>query len=499
VSKPGSPPRILVVGGGITGLASAYELTVHAPEIETLLVEERERLGGNVLTVRRDGFLLDGGPDSFLRTKPAAAELCRELGLGDELVEPLPSASRVYVVHSGELVPLPAGMALAVPTRLRPLMDSPLLGWWGKLRILGDLFIETPAEEASDQSVAAFLLRHFGRQATERLAGPLLGGIFAGDIEHLSMRSTFPQLIEIERRHGSLIRGLFAAESRRAQSAATERLSVRDDPLDPRNLVDLVRWLQRARRAPVSPFMSLRRGMGTLVDALAHRLPARAVNTQVGLRELRRCSDARWEALLSDGRRERFDAVVACLPAHAAARVLGTDPVKAELSAIPYVSTATVFFAVDNSRLKRPLDGSGFIVPRSEGRLLASTWVSSKWPNRAPEGMALVRVFLGGAREPQLLGTSGDDDLVAIATAELERLLGPLGSVLFTQVFRWPLANPQPLVGHRDRVARVRDWLAAAPGVYLAGSAYEGVGISDCIRQGRSAAWEALCRVRAAV
>jgi len=499
VKMRGGVPRILVVGGGITGLAAAYELSLHAAEVETFLVEERARLGGNVLTVQRDGFLLDGGPDSFLRTKPAAAELCRELGLGDDLVQPLPSAHRVYVVRAEELVPLPAGMALAVPTRLRPLVESPLLGWWGKLRILGDLFIDAPAEEAQDQSVEAFLLRHFGRQATERLAGPLLGGIFAGDIERLSMQSTFPQLIEIERRHGSLIRGLFAAESRRAQSGATERLPVRDDPLDPRNLIDLVRWLQRARRAPVSPFMSLRRGMGTLVDALAQRLPAHAINTQVGLRELRRCDDAHWEALLSNGRRESFDAVVACLPAHAAAGVLGVDRVGAELSAIPYVSTATVFFAVESSRLKRPLDGSGFIVPRSEGRLLASTWVSSKWPNRAPEGMALIRVFLGGAREPQLLGASGDDDLVAIATAELERLLGPLGAVLFTHVFRWPLANPQPLVGHHERMQRVRRRLAAAPGIYLAGSAYEGVGISDCIRQGRSAALEALGQIRAAV
>ncbi|MGC4065628.1 MAG: protoporphyrinogen oxidase [Polyangiaceae bacterium] len=226
------PRRISVIGGGITGLAATYELRRRRPDLEVLLFESKSTVGGNVDTVEADGFLLDGGPDSFLRTKPEAAKLCEELGLGSELIAPLPSAHRVFIGHGQRLVQLPAGMALAVPTRIRPLLETPLVSFAGKLRILGDLFIDENGQRGSDETVASFLERHFGREVTHRLAGPLLGGIFAGDIEELSVRSTFPQLVELEKRQGSLIRALFAAERARVAKARGITESRPEDPFE---------------------------------------------------------------------------------------------------------------------------------------------------------------------------------------------------------------------------------------------------------------------------
>lgn len=483
--------RVLVAGAGITGLAAAYQLHSTRPDLEMTLVDPRGRTGGNIDTERRDGFLLDGGPDSFLRTKPEAARLCEELGLGADLMTTLPTAHRVYVGQHGRLVPLPSGMALAVPTRLGPLVKTSLVGWGGKLRILGDLFIEQ-RPKTDDETVAAFLARHFGREVTDQLAGPLLGGIFAGDIEELSIQSTFPQLVELEKKQGSLIRALFAAERARAAQAQGKAEPRSDDPFDPVELWSLFRWLRREAKTVPSPFMSLKSGMGTLIATLTQRLPASALQLGRSLEQLQPGSDGRWLARFAGDSVQAYDRVLLCMPAHAAAKVLAQHPLARELEAVPYVSTATVFFALGAEPKQCPLDGSGFIVPRQEGRVLASTWVSAKWGERAPAGAGLLRAFLGGAREPELVESASDDDLLAIARDELTRFMGPLDPVLFTRVFRWQRSNPQPIVGHAARLRRIQRHLVGMPGLYLAGSAYDGVGIPDCIRQGRAAATAAL-------
>jgi protoporphyrinogen/coproporphyrinogen III oxidase len=489
---PASPgPRVLIAGAGITGLAAAYHIAKTRPDVELLLVEPRQRAGGNVETERRDGFLFDGGADTFVRTKPEAARLCAELGLAGDLVAPLPRGSGVYVGHKGHLVPMPAGMALAVPTRLMPLVKTPLIGLAGKLRILGDLWAP-PTPQLDDETVAEFLTRHFGREVTDRLAGPLLGGIFSGDIDELSIRSTFPQLVALEKQHGSLIRALFAAERARVAQAQGKAIPKSDDPFDPVEIWSLFSWLRRETKPVPSPFQSLSGGIGSLISALVSRLPAQSIRLGRSVEHAERGSDGRWRVQLDGGEVELVERLLLCTPAHVAAKILAPHPVAAQLLGVPYVSTATVFFALGAEPKSCALDSSGFIVPRGEGRLSASTWVSSKWGGRAPEGGGLVRVFLGGARDPLLVESSSDEEMTSIAHDELTRFMGSLEPVLFTRVFRWQNSRPQPVVGHAARLRNIAELLRDAPGLHLAGAAYEGVGLSDCIRQGQAAATAAL-------
>jgi len=493
------PPRIAVIGGGITGLAAAYEIAKCRPDAQLHLIEPKGRLGGNIETITREGYLLDGGPDSFLRTKPEGTKLCEELGLGHELMAPVSTGSKFYIGNRGKLVPMPAGMALAVPTRLGPLLETKLISFFGKLRILGDLFIEKNARGSGveDETVAAFLERHFGREVTDHLAGPLLGGIFAGDIEELSIKSTFPQLVDLEKREGSLIRALFTAERARAKKALGETLRSSDDPYDPIELFALVRWLRRENPVSghLSPFQSLKSGMGGLIAALTGRLSNAQIKLERSVVSLSHTQN-QWTVVLDGNEAHRYDGVLLCVPSHVAARIVSTLPaarLSHTLNEIPYVSTATVFFALDREPKQQKLDASGFIVPRVEGRLLASTWVSSKWAGRAPEGGALLRVFLGGAREPNLVENSSDSELEQIGKDELERYMGRLDDVTrFTQVFRWVRSNPQPIKGHAARLAAIDAEVAHLPGLALASSAYDGVGIPDCIRQGRAAAGRVL-------
>ena len=491
-------PSVLVAGAGISGLSACHALLGERPDLDLCVVESRERAGGNINTLRQDGYVIDAGPDSFLRTKPEAARLCTELGLGQELIAPSVEGRRVLIAHRGRLTPMPAGMALAVPTRFGPMLSTPLLSLAGKARILGDLFVQKPNHAPRDETVASFLKRHFGSEATEHLAGPLLGGIFAGDIEELSILSTFPQLVELERKSGSLIRALFAAERARAAQAnqnQNHRLGAAlDDPLYPPDLIAFVRWLYRQGQRPDSPFQSLRGGMGQLVEKLVARLPPGSLQLGVSISRLQRGADGRWRAEFSNGTARDFDAVLLCLPAHAAAAVVPDAALAEELAAVPYVSTATVFFALPTERLPRKLDASGYIVPRKEGRALASTWVSTKWEGRAPANGALIRVFLGGAREPELVARASEEELAALALAELERMIGPISKPDFVKTFKHVRTNPQPVVGHSARLERIESRLAEMPGLQFSSSAFGGVGIPDCIRRAQAAARNVLSR-----
>ncbi|MEB2314005.1 MAG: protoporphyrinogen oxidase [Sorangiineae bacterium] len=470
----GARRRVLVIGGGVTGLTAAYRIRRARSDVEVAVLERRARLGGNIVTERRDGFLLDGGPDSFLRTKPEAVKLCRELGLETDLVTPREEARAVYVVSRGRLERMPGGMALAVPTRLWPMLVTPLLSPAGKLRMLGDVLRRGEPEE--DESIERFITRRFGHEAAARLAAPLLGGIYAGDIAELSVRATFPQLAELEREHGSLVRGLFAAQRARAGAPPPGG--------GLRGARDFLRWLHREAELAPSPFQSLRGGMGSLIDELATALPPGAARTGAAARRVTR-EGARFRVELEGGERLDADAIVIAAPAHVAARLLDDASLASELSAIPYVSTATVFFALRRHAVSHPLDGVGFIVPPGEARILAATWVSSKWEGRAPESHALLRAFVGGAPARGSLDVkeTSDDELARVAKDELERLMGPIGAPLFTRVFRYEDSNPQPVVGHLARLARITERTALVPGLYLAGAPYDGVGIPDCVRQ----------------
>ena len=450
--------EVAVVGGGITGLAAAYEL--HRRDISFVLLEGAPRLGGMIRTEAVDGFTIDAGPDSLLVHKPAALALCREVGLGPRLIPTLePRAA--YVLRRGRLRRLARGSVLGIPTRPGPLaLDGPL-SWPGRLRMALDLALP-PRDSSDDESVAAFFRRRFGREAIDFLAEPLLAGIHAGDVERLSVRALFPTLVEAERTAGSVIRGLRRQSTGRARRGGGE-----------------------------GPFRSLPGGLGELVSAVARHLPPASV----------RCG-SKVEAIAGSGPFRISVAggsiaarqVLLAVPARPAAALLGPlDAEAARLCAsIRHTSSATVALAYPRTAVGRTIRGSGFVVPWAERggsglSILAGTSISSKWPGRAPDGQALFRGFLGGARDPDVLART-DDVLIDAVHRDLAGLLAITGAPTLARVYRWPDANPQHDVGHLATIAAIDVRLARLPGLHLAGSAIRGVGIPDCIAAGRAAA-----------
>lgn len=443
---------VIVIGGGIAGLAAAYEL--HTRGVPFTLVEAGPRLGGVILTERMDGFTIDGGPDALLAQKPAALGLCRALGLGDRLMPTLPPRA-AFIVRRGRLHPLPEASILGIPTRIAPLAMSPLFSIAGKARMAAELFVRPASPRGADESIGSFMRRRFGREAVDYLAEPLLAGIHAGDVDRLSMRSLFPRLLEAEAAHGSVI-----ATFRRARTPAS----------------------------PDGAFRSLPGGIGEMVDALTAALPAAALRVGTPARALR--AGESWTVDLASGDSLRAPRVIVSTPAFAAADLI--RPIDADLAdlcaGIPYASTVTIAFGYRRESIPHPLAGSGFVVPRVEGlSIMAGTWVSSKWAHRAPEGHALLRVFAGGARDPQAIERD-DADLIARARADLSRLLGITADPLLTRLYRWPRASAQHEVGHLDRMARIERALARHPGLFVTGSGFRAPGIPDCVADGRAVA-----------
>jgi protoporphyrinogen/coproporphyrinogen III oxidase len=465
VTKSASAPRVVVIGGGITGLTTAYRVLAARPDASVTILEENLRAGGKIHTDRRDGFVIDAGPDSFVAARPHATQLCKDLGLESRLVSTIARNRKVYVARDRRLHPLPEGVVLAVPTRVWPLAKSPLFSFRGKVRMGMDLALPR-GDLYGDESIAHFIRRRLGRELLERLAEPLMGGIYAGDVESLSMRSTFPQLLDLEERHGSLIRGALAERNARGV------------PQGP----------------PPSPFLSLMGGMGELTEALVAELERRGCRIRLGARAdviaPAQLPGARFEvrSTRADGSTEAVtaDHVVVTSPAYAAATTLERldDELAGRLRAIPYVSTGTVVLAFARADIAHPLDAVGLILPKSEGRkILAATFISSKWAGRAPGDMALLRVFVGGHRDASALDKS-DAELCTLAREELASLLGIQARPAFSMVFRYPRANAQPLVGHLERILRIRMLASRHAGLHLAGAAFDGVGIPDCVRQG---------------
>jgi oxygen-dependent protoporphyrinogen oxidase len=442
---------VIVVGAGITGLAAAYELERRNRSVRVL--ESSSRAGGVIVTERFDGWVLDGGPDALLVQKPAGVELCRELGLGSRLVSTLPPRT-AYVLRGGRLHPLPEGSFLGLPVTARALVRSSLFTAAGKLRMACEPLVARRAA-ADDESIADFVRRRFGREAADYLADPLLAGIHAGDADRLSMQALFPRLVEAERRKGSVIRAFRALGTPRAADGA---------------------------------FVSLPGGIGELVEALTAAIGSGTLALGATVTSVLRSAGA-YE-VEANGATIRSRAVILAVPAYAAAQILAPldPPLAALCGAVPYASTATVAFGFRRAQVRHPLAGTGFVVPRLEGRtLLAATWVTSKWPHRAPEGHVLLRAFLGGGRDPLRLESS-DTDLVATALDQLTAALDIEGAPLFSRLFRWTRQSPQYEVGHLARVAAIEQGLAAFPGLFLAGSGFRAIGIPDCIADGRTTA-----------
>ncbi len=450
-------PRVVIVGGGISGLAAAHALRGRG--IEPIVLEASARFGGNIRTHSKDGFVIEEGPDSWVAQKPQVAVLAKELGLGDDLVETVPENRKTYIRKHGKLVDLPDGLVLGIPTKLAPLVSTPLISWPGKFRAALDL-IAPPGfmrkSDPDDESVAEFIERRLGREVLEQIAGPLLGGLFTGNVHDLSLMGTFPQLAALEHQ-GGLVRGALA-QARKAPP--------------------------RPEGAPkASPFVSLRRGMGTLVDALVERLDG-VLRAEQPVMSLERRAAGGYLVHASGGSFEA-DHVLLTGPTTGAARLLRgfLDPLVDLLDEIPCGSAATAFLGFRASDVNHPLDASGYLIPRGESEVgaMAATFVSSKWPNRAPDGSVLLRVFFGGVHVER-----SDEDLVERARTELRQTVGITAEPTLTHVGRFRQSSPQPRVGQPARLRKVEAILAENPGLHLVGSAYEGVGMGDCVRRAQA-------------
>ena len=444
------PLDVAIVGAGISGLSAAYDLQRRGLTVRVL--DASDRAGGVIGTTRRDGWVVDTGPDSFLVQKPGAMALCRELGLANRLVSTL-TPRTAFVLREDHLHPLPEGSFLGFPISAGALARSSLFSAAGKLRMACEVAIPR-SDGDEDESIAAFVRRRFGSEAVAYLAEPLLAGIHAGDVERLSVRALFPRLVSAERETGSVIRAIRAL---------------------------------RATPAPQGAFVSLPGGIAELVDALVGALTPGTIALSARVTGIRRAGTYMVDSTAGpvDAR-----AVILAIPAYAAGGLLRAfDTSLASLcESIPYASTATAAFGYRRDQIAHPMQGTGFVVPRVEHMaIMAATWVTSKWPGRAPGGHALLRGFLGGGRDPHRLDRT-DDDLVESARTELSDLLGITGPPVFSQLTRFTRQSPQYEVGHLQKVARIDARAAEIPGIFLTGSGFRAIGIPDCITDGRDTA-----------
>ncbi len=477
---------MVVVGAGISGLAAAHRLTELAPDWSVVLLESADRPGGVLYTERCGGYLLEHSADSFLSNVPEAMALCRRVGLED-LVGTRPEARRAYVVRRGRLLAIPEGFSLMAPMRVWPLLATSILSWRGKLRVLGEWFVP-PRRDGVDESLAEFACRRLGREAFERLVQPLVAGIYTSAAERLSMAAALPRFVELERNHGSVARGLRrearAARARRALGGAS-----RSDP----GAAVQGRDDAHSAGARYGLFVAPRDGLSSLVSAVAARLPPDALRLRTRVEQLHR-NERHWELELQGGTRLAADALVLAVGAPEAARLLAPvhAAIAAELGAIEYAGTTLVLLGYARDAFPQVPQGSGFVVPAIENRrILAASFASEKFPRRAPPDRVLVRVFVGGATQPELLELS-DEEVASLARAELAELVGIRGEPELVRVVRWTRQMPQYHVGHLARLERIKTHLAELPGLLLAGNAYHGVGIPHCIRSGEHAAEQAV-------
>jgi protoporphyrinogen/coproporphyrinogen III oxidase len=462
--------RVVVVGGGIAGLAAAHRLIELKKEksldIEVVLLEASTRLGGAIGTERVGDFLVEVGPDSFITEKPWALRLCERLGLTSRLVSTQAAYQKIYIVHRGRLVPLPDGFFLLAPTRLRPFLQTGLFSWRGKLRMAAELFLPRGGNNG-DESLGSFVRRRFGAEALERVAQPLVGGIYASDPDKLSLTATMPRFKEMEQAKRSIILAMSSEQKRRARN---------------RESGSGARW---------SLFVTLAGGMQELVDTITKRLPEGSVRLNSPVTNLNQDNGKKtWRIGLGSNDSLEAAALILATPAFRAGEMLGNvaDEVADELKKISYASTATVNLAYRRRDFPRPLDSFGFVVPAIESRkIMACTFSSLKYPGRAPDGHVLFRVFVGGSLQPEFF-QDNDATMEKNVRDELSSLLDLKAQPLFCRIWRHPNSMPQYHVGHQARIQRIHGQLTTFPSLALAGSAYHGVGISDCVRTGEEAA-----------
>ncbi|MFD3258005.1 protoporphyrinogen oxidase [Paenibacillus lentus] len=460
--------KVVIVGGGLTGLSAAFYIRKFykdkgcKPEIT--IIEKDKVLGGKIETLHRDGFVIEKGPDSFLARKTAMVELAQELELDHELVSTNPEAKKTYIVNQGRLHPMPSGLVLGVPTELGPFLKSGLVSWGGKLRALMDL-VRAPRQSTEDESLGDFIERRLGAEVLSNMTEPLLAGIYAGDTYRLSLQSTFPQFGEMERKYGSLIKGMMTGKKPVETHTGTKK----------------------------SAFLTFRQGLQSLVHALVHDLDDVEQRLETKVSSIERTGDGDDEAgyvvVLASGERISADDVVVTTPAFAAADLLRPLVNVSELDAINYVSVANVVLAFEREDVSGSFDGSGFLVPRKEGRnITACTWTGVKWLHTSPDDKMLLRCYVGRYGDEEKVSYP-DEDLIELVRKDLRELMNITAEPLFVEITRLPKSMPQYPVHHLRQIAEFRDRLdQTLPGIYATGAAFDGVGLPDCIRQAKELA-----------
>ena len=455
-------PRIAVIGGGITGLAAAHRLHELCPSAEVQLLEACQRLGGVLETVRQEPYLIERSADMFTTNEPWALDLCRRIGFAEELIGPNEQHRRAFVVRKGKLHPVPEGFTLLATAQLGPILRTPLLSPLGKLRMGWELFVRR-RRETTDESLAAFAIRRFGKEAYERLIQPLIGGIYTADPFQLSMQATLPRFLELERQHGSLIKALRQQRQTTANIGSGARYGV---------------------------FVAPKNGMSSFIAALAAKLKPGVVQLNSPVEELTREPSGQWLIRLKNGEIRKFAAVILAAPAYACPPLVRTvdEPLAELIAKIPHAGCSVVVSCYRRSQIRHPLDAFGLVVPHVEGRrIIAASFSSVKFAGRAPDDAVIVRTFIGGALQPELAQLP-DDKLKSIAAQELNSLLGVTGTPEISLVVRWLGVMPQYHVGHVQLADKIEAREQTIPGFALAGNAYRGVGIPFCVRSGERAA-----------
>jgi oxygen-dependent protoporphyrinogen oxidase len=449
-------PRTVIIGGGISGLSTAYYLSKSGER--STIIESRPRLGGVIQTEQLDGCLMEAGPDSFLSAKPAALDLIRDLGLSADVIGSNDNLRVTFVRRNGRLVPLPDGLMMMVPTKILPLVTTPLLSWNTKIR-MGMELLRAPKLRGEDESVADFVREHYGQEAVDYLAEPLLSGIYGGDPRQLSVRAVLPRFVELAQKYGSLTRGVLAS---RAQA--------------------------KPQRPPAPLFRTLKGGLGQMVDAVSAAIKPHTEVIRDRAQAVERTATG-FRIRLADDWLESDRLVIAC-EAHSAASLLTTVDARSSeiLGSVGYSSSMIVALGYDAADFARRPVGFGFLIPKKERRrLVALTWVGTKFSHRVPEGKIVARCFLGGMEDAGVLAEP-DDAIIAEVNRELREIAGVTAPPRFTRITRWPRSMAQYPVGHPARITELRSRIAAIPGLHLAGNAYDGIGIPDCIRLGKAAA-----------
>ncbi len=448
--------RVVVIGGGISGLSTAYYLSKAG--VPATIVERRPRLGGVIETETIHGCVLETGPDSFLAAKPWAMDLIRELGLAGDIISSNDHARVTCVRKNGRLVPLPDGLMLMIPTKIMPLVSTSLLGWGTKIRMGLEWFRRPKGAARPDQSVAAFVAEHYGPEAVDYLAEPLLAGVYGGDPNRLSVASVLPRFIELEARYGSLTKGVLHERRKAARQAKGQPL-----------------------------FRTLKGGLGQLITTVTAAMRPEPEVMQGEAESLERTAEG-WRVRINGDWIDAANVVLACQAYAAGALAGGVDgELGSLLGEVAYSSSITISLGYEKASFSHPLNGFGFLVPKRErGRMVACTWVGTKFSYRVPDDMAVLRCFVGGEDESVL--RESDETLIEAVRAELREIMGVTETPVFARLARWPRSMAQYTVGHQKRMAVVETRAAALPGLHLAGNAYTGIGIPDCIRMGKQAA-----------